>query len=282
MFDDFKAYFQENIISSYLDYIKVKNSKKAGISNDLKSATNAATNLYHLREHLPSSVSKTRSELSLICPDYDLLGDIVNATKHKKIKNNNPQVSDAKNIFEQIVVTEYQDKLGPFSHKEKCVIVKLNDGTERDLFEILTNVINMWLKVLNKANLIDSVKQFSLKPKRLPRRSKQNQKLDLQLIKGIRFRQVYKMQKYNYSTGQAEPIDLSDKKFEMRIYKPQFDVSMELTDNNGEKIKLDIQVDKIQKRKLESLKTDQSRLRLFMKMAKEQGVINDFKEKPSE
>ena len=115
MFDDLHAYFHENVLDTYANYLKTRKSGKSGKSHDLKSAINIATILYHLREQIPEKQRINYDELALHCPDYKLLGNIVNATKHKKINKHNPQISSAENIYEQIVRTEYEDKKGKFS-----------------------------------------------------------------------------------------------------------------------------------------------------------------------
>lgn len=144
MFDDLGAYFYENVVTAYMKYKDAKERLISGRSNDLRLAINAAIFLYHLREHLPQQYAMTRKSLSLLCSDYDLLGDIVNAIKHKKVTRGTPQVIFAESVYEEIVLTEYFDEKGKYIHIEKFVMIEIIDGTQRDVFEILTNVINMW------------------------------------------------------------------------------------------------------------------------------------------
>ena len=113
MFDDIAAYFYENIWNSYKTYLKVRRTFKAGLSNDLKSAVNLAGALYHLREHIPDHLRKSVEDISNICPDYKLLEAIANASKHKTLTRGNPQLNDASNIYEQIIITEFKDNEGP-------------------------------------------------------------------------------------------------------------------------------------------------------------------------
>lgn len=107
MYDDLKSYFVENILMLLKEYLKIKKSLKFATSNDLRTAINLSSALFHFREHFPSESKKSRREIGDNCSDYNLLGDVVNASKHKTIDNNNPIVSDAKNIYEEIVSTKY-------------------------------------------------------------------------------------------------------------------------------------------------------------------------------
>lgn len=189
MFDDLAAYFYENVVTAYMQFKEAREKPVAGRSTDLRLAINAATSLYHLREHLPQQNAKTRKSLSLLCPDYDLLGDIVNASKHKEVTRGTPQVISADSIYEEVVCTEYLDEKGKYMHCEKAVMIDLVDGTKRDIFEILTNVINMWFSELNNIGAIPAKKQFSLSQTSIPPRSTESgiPQLDLVMMQGVRF-----------------------------------------------------------------------------------------------
>src|SRR6516165_8581907 len=144
MFDDLAAFFYENVVAAFTDYSKTRQSDPYGRSRDIRAAIDAATSLYHLREHIPSQYRKSRSEVAKLCPDYDLLGDVANAAKHDDLTRGTPQINSADDIYEMNVITLYEDCDGEYSDAQKLVMVKLNNGTERDLFEVLTNVINFW------------------------------------------------------------------------------------------------------------------------------------------
>lgn len=281
MFDDINAYFHENILDTYVKYVKVKNSHKAGISNDIRSALNTASALYHLREHLPKDKQKTRVELSMICSDYNLIGDIVNVSKHKTIKNNHPQITKAENIYEQIVITEYKDKDGEYRHIEKSVLVLLDNSVERDLFEIITNVLNMWLDELFNLGLIKKIKPFEIKNAKIPKRRKNADKLSWSIISGVRLHQRYKLQKYNYDKCIIEPIDLTGVHAKFSIFKPLYTLVLSVMDNKtGKEINLEIIVDEKQKKDIMKIKSDGERMTAFIKLAKEQGIISDYNIKP--
>lgn len=281
MFDDIHAYFHENAVAAYMQYKEAKENPVAGCSNDLRLIMNAATALYHFREHLPQQHSRTRKQLSMICPYYDLLGDIVNAGKHKDVTRGTPQVDKAENIYEQVVVTEYKDEKGRYLHHEKTVDVDLVDGTSRDIFEILTNVINMWLSELVSIGIMPNAKIFSLPTKTIPARSEAGTipPLNLKITRGLRFSQRIKMQRYNYDTCEVETIDLTGCKIEGAIFKekPKKIMDVLLADNEtGEKYCREITLSEEQENEYHSL-TSEDDLKCFMsRIAEEQGVFEDI------
>ena len=171
MFDDIHAYFHENVVAAYMQYKEARDNPRAGCSNDLRLAMSAATALYHFREHLPPQHIRTRRQLASVCLDYDLLGDIVNAGKHRHVTHGTPQITSAEKIYELVVITEYRDEKGRYLHNEKVVNVDLDNGTSRDLFEILTNVINMWLSELNSMGIMINPNFFPLPSNAIPSRS---------------------------------------------------------------------------------------------------------------
>jgi hypothetical protein len=77
------AYFYQSVFLAYHRYKQVKNDHEMGDNKDRREALDAGVALYHLREHIPQKIKKSRGQLAALCTDYDLLGDIVNATKHK-------------------------------------------------------------------------------------------------------------------------------------------------------------------------------------------------------
>lgn len=90
MFDDIAAYYHEAVVAAFVEYRDTSKNGLAGRSRDLRGALAAASALFHLREHLPSPIALSRAAVERLCPDYALLGDVVNASKHKSLLNNTP------------------------------------------------------------------------------------------------------------------------------------------------------------------------------------------------
>ena len=163
MFHDLKAYFYYNVLSAYSELSKRKKSTKFGRSLDLRNALNLSTILFHLREHLNENLRNNTKYYINICPDYKIIGDVANASKHRRLTHGKPLLSNAENIYEQVLSTEYRDNQGAFTHIEKSVFIKLDNGVERDLFEIITNVLNMWIREFENHGIIDHIEPFKTK-----------------------------------------------------------------------------------------------------------------------
>lgn len=274
MFKDLQAYFNLNILESYKDYIKTKESATTGKFVDLRQIINLATALYHFREHFPDDKKKSEKEIFLNCPDYKLLGNIVNASKHKTITKHNPQISSAENIYEVIYSTTYKDKKGDYQHIEKKVLAKLDDGSERDLLEIITNVLNMWLIELESLGIIKHIEPFLTNNNKIPRRTKNSGKLDFlpMRVGEMFYGQTFKLQRYNYDKGLIEPIDLTNASVEMNIYKPTYTISFRFINNNGEELNFEVDVDDNQKKQFDRLNKEEQ-VKFCLKLAGEQDKI---------
>lgn len=266
MFDDIAAYYHENVVSAYIDYRERKKSDTAGCSKDVRRAVIAASALFHLREHLPTNIRPSRTATERACPEYGLLADIVNATKHKTITKNTPHglplVTDATQISEQIIVTEYQDEEGLFRFSEKVVVVKLTNGSERDLFEVLTIVLNYWEKHLYSSGILTNLRTFSFAATTQPKTRKEceENQLNFELVRGHRFHQSMRLQRYNYVTKSIEPIDLTGSQIEFRIYKPNFIINLSLKHNeSGTEFKKTITLSDEENNEILNLKTDEEK-----------------------
>ena len=262
MFDDLTAYYHENVVASYAAYRDLNKDGVAGRSRDLREALTAANALFHFREHLPN-VAPTRKQIEQLCPDYALLGDVVNASKHKSLTGNTPHgvplVNNAENLGERILLIEYEDEEGVYRYSAKTVVVNLIDGTERNILEILTNVINFWEQHLTSLGTISEARVFNFEPpfRARTRAECEGNRLDFELVQGHRFRQSMQMLRFNNTTGQAEPMDLTGSEVNFRIYKPKFDVDVSLThDATGKEFKKTITLSEFDSQELSKLTSD--------------------------
>jgi len=266
MFDDLAAYFYENVVSSFEEYLEIKDSGTAGRSRDIRTAMIAASALFHLREHLPSSHALSRAAAEHQCTDYGVLGDIVNASKHSSISNNTPHgaplVTSATQLEELIILTEYKDQDGTYHFVEKRVIAKLPDGTSRNILEILTNVMNFWQAHLHSLGIVSKPHTYTLDSHQQPktRTECESSRLDLVIVKGLRFHLAMLWQRYNYETGTIDPVDLTGAEAEMNIYRPRYDVDLSLThEATGAKSKKTVTLSEEESQILAGLRTDSER-----------------------
>lgn len=269
------AYFYEHVFLAYDRYKKVKDDHIMGNNKDRREAIDAAVALYHLREHIPKSLRKSRLQLAALCPDYDLLGDIVNASKHHVVTRGTPQVTRLDAIQEILVSTRFNDQDGEYANEEKSVEVELVDGSKRDVYEILTNVVNMWFDELHQIGAIDRRQPIQLNRQSLVTRENAYS-VSLQMTVGIRWNQVFRLQKFNYESNKIESVDLSDaEKIIFTIRKPPtFEV--ELHDASGVKFTREIELTPEQAKDLKQINDPNQRDQYLLKIAISKGAADQM------
>lgn len=283
MFDDLAAYYHENVVAAFIAYRETSKDGVAGRSRDLREAIVAATALFHLCEHLPKPGAPSRTEVERRCADYALLGDIVNAAKHKSISQNTPHgaplVTDAEMLTERLLVIEYEDAEGAYRCTQKAVVAKLADGTERNLLEVLTNVMNFWEGHLHTIGILSTQRTFVFEPQvRYRTRAECEQiRLDFQLVQGHRFKQSMQLLRFDASTGQALPIDLTGSKLNFRIYKPRFDFDVSLRhDASGKEYTRTVVLSDEENETLAEMATDEERQAFAASLPSAQAALREL------
>jgi len=146
-------------------------------------------------------------------------------------------------LGEQLVSIEYEDDAGTYRYDQKTVVVKLADGSERILLEVLTNVINFWEQHMLSLGVLPAARTFAYDGdiRARTRAECEANRLDFEIVQGQRFLQTMRLLRFNNKTGKAELIDLTGSKLNFRIYRPQFDVELSLThDASGKVVKTTI------------------------------------------
>jgi hypothetical protein len=227
MFDDLVAQYHEGVVAAFLEYRTVATDGVAGRSRDLRRAMEAATVLFHFREHLPGPPN--RAEVEAQCPEYALLGDMVNATKHKVVDRNTPHgpplVRSATNLFERLVSIEYIVEEGSYRVVEKVVVVALTDKSERNVLEVLTRVVNHWEERLHALGLLKEARNFRFDdPIRYRSRQQcQGQRISFEVVQGHRFQYQMQVLRFDNEMQRALPVDMTGATVKATIRKPSFD-----------------------------------------------------------
>ncbi len=220
MFAKARNYVVQNALPAYREFFAALRRNRFGEAEIVRLGVTAAIALYHLREHLPDPIRPTNEAIENACPDYALVGDIANASKHKKLNRAKRRISNAEQICEVAVSTQYKDRKGFYPVVQAAVHVKLDDGTERDLAELLHNVMNMWSQRLAD---LDVVKVSN--PETLPgehhvsRAEARKRKLSMEMAIGEERSHRWALRRFNYTTGKSEPIDLTGAKIEFVMWK---------------------------------------------------------------
>jgi hypothetical protein len=278
MSDNLATYFHLRVRAVYEDYLAVTKSGRTGRRWDITAATNAAKVLYHLREQfLPPR--KEWQDIARQCPDFALLRDVADADKHHRLRDQTRAICNSNQIEERIISTEYGDERGAYRHAEKSVVLKLTNGPERNLLDVLTNVVNYWLDELHSLGLIEAMPHYSLpsRPQPIPREECNHGRMDFHVVKGIDYTQAYQLKRYKYSTGQIEPIDISGADLRFCVYKPRYDLNIVATNNTtGQKITRTVSLDESEYNMVKSLPTDEEKDRYLMTLQQAQAAYQEI------
>lgn len=268
------AYFHHFVVLAYVKYRETKYNGVMGNGDDKRDALNAAVALYHFREHFPESYKDKWKEYPIIDNDYCLCGDLANLSKHNKLEKNIKRVllvANFENIEEALVVTRYKDLDGDYKHGEKVVFVKLIDGSERDIYEVLTNVLNMWQTELYEMGAIKNNNPFISQTK-LPVPREKAKQVDLTMTQGIQWEQNFNSQYYDYEKKTTVPIDLSDGKTIFTIYKP-VTYTVSLHNDKGEEISETLSLSPEENSVLNQIKDETEKAKYVSSLVYKKGIV---------
>ncbi len=222
MDDDWLAtFFYEHVLLPYEEFANLQDSDELGNGKDLRAGLDAAIALYHFREQLPSSFAINYKSVLGQCPDYGVVRDIANITKHHTLTRPPSFVKNEKDaISEIVVITAYKDKFGGYKDFAKQVEVRLLDGSHRNLKEILTNVLNFWIRHLRESGLTNVRQEVRLKQRAEPldRLQCKEEMPKFNAVAGLSTMLTLRLQTYNYEKQIIEVDDLTGSSFEMPLY----------------------------------------------------------------
>jgi hypothetical protein len=226
MFDDLGALFMNSVIAAHDEYVIKRDERKSGRDQHLRAAIGLATALFHIREHLPAQLAKSRRDIEAACPDYRLIADVANATKHAQVERRTPQgtslIASADDVQEVVAITLFEDAQGIYSDFQTLIMAKCSDGTKRNLDLALTNALNFWSGFLSQAGIVTYPQvPVPLTPGVRFIQRKDTKSVEFDVLNTIRFRSNMQILKFDATKGYAEPMDLKDAQIVMRVFKPR-------------------------------------------------------------
>lgn len=265
MFDDLATLFYDSVLSAYEDYTAAREDNTSGRSLHLRTGIEAATALFHFREHLPAQHKKNRGQVAAECPDYRMVADVVNAVKHRVVTKNTPEgaplVTSAEDLEEATIITIYADVDGEYSDSRTAIFANCSDKVRRNLDVTLTNVINYWGKELENINII----RFSPQPMPVLPGTRfvarpNARSTNFEIVRGIRWRQTIQLLRFNVAKGFAEPVKLTGSELKMRLYRATYAIEINVPHpNGGESISCVLELSEDQSLALHKLKTEVER-----------------------
>jgi len=234
MFHNLAIHFYENVVASYEAYAREREAETSGRYRHLRTAVQCASVLYHFREHLTAPNTMKWREVYAACPDYRLIANIANTSKHHALSSDDPigppLVSRVEDLQEVRVVVLYEDEQGRYPDGRTVVSAVCSDGIERDVDIALTNVLNFWGTQLQTWGVTTYV------PRPLPYRPgtrwmsrEETRPPSLEALQGIDFTQQMRLQEWDAEAGIAKPYDLTGKEIQFRIYQPSYKLGIGFT-----------------------------------------------------
>jgi hypothetical protein len=239
LFDDLNGYFHENLVPAYDAFRESYRRNDSGRNIRLRTAVDAATALFHFREHIPAPHTKSRSSVTTECADYALIADVANASKHKELNRptpaGTPLVARASDLYEQICIIQYEDADGPYTNCRVTVVADCSDGISRDVDRAVINVFDYWRLALLSMNVNNYPRcalfcsrgsdEFVMRADaRAP---------NFEIINTVRWSSRFQLRKYNSVDGRTYPVDLTGANIEMGIYRPAYTLHARLKTKDG-------------------------------------------------
>jgi hypothetical protein len=255
VFDDLASIFHKNLLLSYQEYTTHRDRITPGLDGHLRSALNLATALFHFREHLPPNHQITRTQVEQDCPDYQLVADVANASKHGTLTHRTPLVLSATDIQEMAVVVRYADQDGEYADARTVVQVRCSDGSTRNLDTALTSVLNYWGGKLKDWGILDFTPRMPREPPGVSHvRREDATPLNFEIDRGWAWRQKIQFLQFDAAKGRAEPINLSGSKLVFSAYTPKYEAALEVKHPvTGEPIQVDMPLSEEEHSRLHTL-----------------------------
>jgi hypothetical protein len=258
MFDDLEAHFLEGVLPAYDAFVQSLKSDTAGLSKDLRLGKDAALALFHLREHVPWARGKQWPAFLTACAEYALLQDIVNVFKHGPRRDG--QIAGPSDIYETIVLTDYEDADGIYGHPEKEVTIQLRNGSVSDMNAVLSAVLDVWIAEFKARGLLLRLEWAKRHTVVIPPRSVVSgaAPINIAVLQGLRANLTLRRQRFNYATGKIEPIDITGHEYVFSVYEP-IEANITLTNAEGQRIEGIVQLSAEDATHYQGLKTDSER-----------------------
>jgi len=219
MFENTHKYVVENVLKSYQEFIDHRKSNCWGEDQLLRKGINAAIALYHLREHIPKNIRPSFEYMKNLCEDYGLVRDIANVSKHNVLNKNDPRITSASQIFENMVNTRYEDEQGEYFSCQIEVFLRLDDGTEKKLVNVLYNVICMWRDLLDSLGIINIKEILPPKVDFPLSREETTRQANMSITRGEGYSWQFRFMEFNYEKNVSEPGEISNRKFQFYVKK---------------------------------------------------------------
>lgn len=179
-----RTYFVEKIIPVYENFIDYYKRLEFGRHITTSKAGDIAECLLNIPEYIFSEIgdelgySKAKDYRESVWEadrDYEIVCDLANVVKHKKISRDGKTFSSIDDIRESISIVRYKDIFGKYYMPRKILEINLLDGNVVEVGDLLMNSMIIWSKKANDLNLIPGIPKIKeLLPNFVRRRDAKN------------------------------------------------------------------------------------------------------------
>ena len=245
MSSDLHALFEHRVLKPYVAVRKWYERRSYGNQEGLRLVEQAATALYHFWENMPPDIRRDPRSLAEVESAYSLARDIANASKHGEItRANRPpvRIKGRQSLREAVYSDDHTDDEGTYQFTHAAVLVTVLDGSELDALELLTDVANMWCRILSP------VLRVELGPfdhfRHEPTRANADRGEGLKITGGVKLDMVLNFRIFDAETSTFRNKDLSGySSFEAVLRShPPIQLTAGGTGPNGEDIKFEDQL----------------------------------------
>jgi hypothetical protein len=156
-----REFFEKTVEPSYQDWRNeplVEHRARAlfGFANDM-----AERMFHHLaleKVYRDRGPAQYRDALAEECPDFGLLRDIADGTKHVRLTRASRKISNAEQTGRGALIwgktgDKFEDAAYTFEESGDLLITTTDSGEQRSLISIANNVMSMWKRLLNEIGL---------------------------------------------------------------------------------------------------------------------------------
>jgi hypothetical protein len=151
-----EGYFLHTVVPWHKTFVDDINDPNTRMDIAMLAAITSARMLYRLRTYVPKELRKTPRVMANNCPDYDILKHVVRAARRRKHTSKPASDEEIGTLRAYVETTKYEDADGPYFYSKKRISILLNVGMERDLAEVLRNVLNFWSAEFADIGITDS------------------------------------------------------------------------------------------------------------------------------
>lgn len=205
-------------------------------------------------------LSMSRKDVEADCPEFALIANVTNASKHHTLHRGKPKFRDVSAIDEIVMATEYVGDGAPYTDCFTRVLVELADGSKADLDVAITEVLNYW------SNLLSVAGYFKYSARTLPPsitrkrvRRQEARQINFELVRSIDFEAKMVFTRYDLEKDAYVGCDLTDAEMSMEIRKPQIYVLDVIINHPAQEICISLEMTEQESLNFRQAQTEEAR-----------------------